>query len=365
MSEQPRQGISAENAVQLLTRVTTLPRLWVGLVCLVALMAAVDFTTTDDGHIHWHLSVGSVSLIAIGLIWLPAVLQFLILKGGSLKAAGVEATTSGLLTTDEFIDDLANLRTSADPAGDPTRDSATARRIDTAIDRMASRYLPADEVLSESVLNREAREYERIRAAMPPGDARTKAMNKLVNEVQIRATAAPAAAAQLAPVFLRSARSGDRIVGLALVKGAPSADQFGDVLRIFSTSASAFEQYQALRALDKIAPALTAAQRSEAVTVLETEKTDPRGIGLMNDPYIPSWLNRVLAWVRDNAAGTSTLPVAMGEYSREVASHFQNVCRLKHADLPRVRRLTYAPDFVCAGQGGGSQLESDPSEHLF
>ncbi len=296
LSEPTQRSISPENAAKLLSTVTALPPLWVGLMCLVAIVAAVDVTKIDNGGFRWHASLGAVSLVAIGLIWLPTAVRFLILAGGSLKAAGVEAKTAGLLTSpDEFINDLANLRTTAEPIRDGTDDlTAAARRIDTVIDNMASRYLSADDVLSEEVLNREAREYERIRRTMSAGQERTTAMNRLVNEVRIRAAAAPAAASRYAQDSLRSARAGDRIVGLALVEGAPSADQFGDVLRVFSTSASAFEQYHSLLALKEIAPALSAVQRREAVTVLETEKTDPRGVGLMNDAYIPSWIDAVL-----------------------------------------------------------------------
>jgi hypothetical protein len=113
-----------------------------------------------------------------------------------------------------------------------------------------------------------------------------------------RCSPASCGARQYAAPFLRSARAGDRIVGLSLVEGAPSADEFGDVLRIFTTSASAFEQYHSPQALNKIAPAVTPDQRREAVAVLEAEKTDPRGIGLMTDRYIPSWIEHVLQAMR-------------------------------------------------------------------
>lgn len=156
----------------------------------------------------------------------------------------------------------------------------------------------AGKALSQEALQRKARAYEEIRRTQPAGYARTRAMDALVGEVYTLAAAAPESARRYTAGFLRSARAGDRIVGLSLAQAEPTADDFGDVLRIFSTSASAFEQFQSLRALHNIAPAVSAAQRREAITVLEAERADPRAVGLMNDPAIPSWIERVLQALR-------------------------------------------------------------------
>jgi hypothetical protein len=290
-----KTSASPEGIAKLVSAVTLLPRLWVALMIVVAVAAAVNLGTTEAGAFRWHVAVGPVSLIAIGLIWLPAALSVLFVAGGSIKAAGIEAATDGILAADEFFDDLANLRTTADPVGGGAPDPAVARRMDTAIDRIVSRHPFPESVLSEERLNREAREYEQIRGAMASSDERTMAMTQLVSEVRIRAAAAPSAAMKYAPVFMRSAREGDRIVGLAIAEGAPSADLFDDVLRIFSTSASAFEQYHSLLALSEVAPVLGPVQRQHAIAVLQSEMADPRQVGLMNDPYIPSTIRHVLS----------------------------------------------------------------------
>jgi hypothetical protein len=297
-----QQRLLPENVNKLLSSVTALPRWWVVLMCLIAAVATLDFTTAAKG-LQWHVSVGAVSVIAIGLIWLPTALRFLFLVGFSFKAAGVEATASGLLNSpDDLIRDLANIRTTAERVEQGAADPRSAGQvIDRAIDRMATRYVPADSALSEDILNRKARAYEEIRRKMPPGDNRTKEMTSLVNDVRIRAAAAPATARRYAAEFLPSARDGDRIVGLALVQGAPGADEFSDVLRIFTTSASGFEQYHSLRALAQIAPVMGPEQRREAVGALNREKTDPRHVGVMNDPYIPSLIEHVLKAMRSQS----------------------------------------------------------------
>jgi hypothetical protein len=256
-------------------------------------------TQRDSGEYRWHLSVGTVSIVAVGLIWLPTALRFLILVGGSVKAGGVEATAGGLLSSpDELIDDLANLRTKTESIGTQQPDTRPSlQSLDSAIDMMAIRYLPSDGVLSQPLLSQKARDYEAIRNTMASGAARTKAMSTLVNDVRIRAAAAPPAR-QYAGQFLTSARPGDRIVGLGLIEGAPSADNFTDILQMFSSSVSAFEQYHSLRALSLIGPALDANQRNQAIQALEAEKDDPRHVGVMKDTNLPTWIEHVLAVLR-------------------------------------------------------------------
>jgi hypothetical protein len=263
----------------------------------VAVASTIDTTFPQGGHTRWHFAVGAISLTAIALIWLPTAIRLLLLVGGSVKAAGVEASAIGILQSpDKLIDDLANLRTSTEQLGQelPTG-GERVQVIGAEVDQIATRYLPSEETLPAGVLDDLAREYERIRRDMPRGQSRTIAMNKLVNEVRIRAAASPMSARRKALPLLRSIREGSRIVGLGLVEGSPAAEFCDDLLRIFSNSVSAFEQYHSLLALSQIAPILGTADRARAASVLEREKSDPRGVGLMEDPYIPSWIDNVLS----------------------------------------------------------------------
>jgi hypothetical protein len=266
----------------------------------VAVVSSIGATFPESGGRRWQFTVSATSLIAIALIWLPTAIRLISLVGGSVKAGGVEASATGILQSpDKLIEDLANLRTSTEQLGREMPETGQkVRSIGAEVDQIATRYLPSEETLSDEVLDNLAREYERIRRDMPPGRSRTIAMNKLVNEVRIRAAASPASARRHSPALLRSGREGDRIVGLALTQGSPSTDYCDDLLRIFGTAASAFEQYHSLLALNEIAPILGPADRARAISVLEREKSDPRGVGLMKDPYIPSWIDAVLSKLR-------------------------------------------------------------------
>lgn len=299
-------GLSDQRVTQSVADLMQLNPVWVTLMGLGAVAAAFSTDQTADG-IHWRFAPGTVSIIALALVWLPSVLRFVMLEGVSIKAGGIEATASGLLSSpDQLVGDLAAIRTKTDAIGEgqPAAQSSV-EGIDSVIDRMAVQYLPADDVLSGPLLNQKARKYEELRANMPPGDARTRAMTTVVNDVRIRAAASPASAKSLAAQFLTSAKPGDRIVGLALVQGAPSVDSFDDVLRIFTGSLSGFEQYHSLRALDLIAPTLDSAQRGQAIEALETERTDPRGVGVMQDASIPRLLAQTLETLTSPGASVS------------------------------------------------------------
>lgn len=286
--------ISRDNVKQLLATVTFLPRSWVILMCVIAIASTVRIQTDGNGIPSWQASVGPLSLIALGLIWLPTALRYLVLAGGSVSAAGVQATTGGLLS-DRLIGDLADIRSRTERIGQDAPDTLqSVHEISSTIDDIVTRYVASEDALSDDMLDRYARRYENLREEMPPGGRRTEAMDKLLNEVYIRAAAAPTSARRIASTLLKSPRPGDRVVGLALVEAAPTADAFDDVIRIFSSSLSAFEQFHSLNALAALTPALNTQQREQATTALQHEKTDPRGVGLMSDVGIPFLIDDVL-----------------------------------------------------------------------
>jgi hypothetical protein len=262
----------------------------------VAIVATVELTQNDSGDYRRHISVGTVSIIAVALIWLPNAMRVLVVVGGTIKAGGVEATTGGLLNSpDDLVGDLASLRTKTENIAVRQPNFApSVSTVNSAIDGIASKYLPPDRLLTTQLLGQKARQYERLRQTMSSSAARTNAMATLVNDVSIRATAAPVPARMYVGQLLRSAKEGDRIVGLGLAQGAPSSADLVDILHIFNTSMSAFEQFHSLKALRLLAPALSAEQRTHVIQALQGEKLDPRGVGVMKDPNIPSQIERTL-----------------------------------------------------------------------
>lgn len=282
-----------EELSRLLDVVMRLPRVWVAAMIAVAVASSVDVNRPAHGGTAVHVAVGTVAMIAVALIWLPALIRLLSLTGGQLKAAGVEASAAGLLGSSEaLVQGLARIRSEAERVEQEAPEASDiAKGVQLEVDRIASGHL-ASWVMSDEALAQLARAYEAIRT-QPPGDQRTQAMTQIVNEARLRARVAPEAAPSRGLKLVRSAAPGDRIVGLALLEAAPVRTALDDVLRLVRESASAFEMYHALLALERMAPLLSPARRRVAVRTLDAERRDPRGVGVMQDLYLPGLLNRV------------------------------------------------------------------------
>ncbi len=262
---------------------------------LVAVLTSISVTRAQDGrYVVASISVGTLALVSLALIWLPPVLRLLLLTGGSLKAGGMEASTGGLFTREQLMELLTRAK-AVTTARDDDENAATAiADLEAEIDRLAFDALDSTETLSSDALHGLALSYERLRRDTMPGPKRTSAMTKIVNEVRVRAATSPSRATSQALRLLQSNSEGDRIVGLALTQEAASPEAFPLVLHLIEQSATAFEMFHALLALQEIAPGLDDAQRSTAIVALEAEAGDPRGVGVREDPGLPSLINRTL-----------------------------------------------------------------------
>jgi hypothetical protein len=215
--------------------------------------------------------------------------------GGEVRAAGVEASTGGLLAQPEqVITDLSSIRAQAEQLEfEHPSARGSARKVEAEVSRMAASYLRGVETLSGEAIAELARAYEETRASMEPGDARTERMTRIVNEARVRADGDPGAAGVTGLDLLRAPGEGDRIVGLALLQVAPDRAALDLILTRVTSSASAFEAYHALLALEALAPLLAASERARAIEALARERSDPRGVGVMRDRYLPQLIERV------------------------------------------------------------------------
>lgn len=212
------QGTAAQKARQdLVKEVSRVPIAWTVAMAVAALFTAVQIDRAANGEIAVSFGVGTETLVALALIWLPMLLRVFALVGGSFKAGGVEANLPGFLSHDDAIDLSVKTRqvTAATDEGERT---AAAVDLQESIARLAVPALEPDDVLPNSVLTRLARSYERLRREMSPSSSRTAAMTRVVNEARVRASNAPKLAASKGGSLVRSTAQGDRIVGLALVQ---------------------------------------------------------------------------------------------------------------------------------------------------
>lgn len=291
---------TAGNLDEMLSVVMKLPRPWVWLMLALTAISCVSVDHPADRGWGLQFEVTALTIGALALIWLPALLRLLSVAGGKVKAAGLEASSGGLLGTPEgLIEDLAEMRTDTERASREVSQQAPDAGIvfeglAERIDAMAEHYLSRSNALSLDAVEQLAEAYERIRSTTRPGDRRTLEMTRVVNEARVRANADRDAASRLAKTLLRSDREGERIVGLAMLQEATNVRLADDVLQRIASSASAFEMFNALLALREMATRLSTEKRDAAIAILETEKTDPRGVKVMKDPSLPPLIDEVL-----------------------------------------------------------------------
>ncbi|HEY6551648.1 MAG TPA: hypothetical protein VIY71_10665 [Solirubrobacterales bacterium] len=275
---------------------------WAVLVGLVALASSLKVSHPAGGGFGIEFAVTVTTLGVIALLWLPSLLRAWSLAGGKLEAAGVAATSQGLLgSPEDLIDRLTGIKTTAEKVTEKVKDqapeaAAALRSLDQEVDQMATEYLVGVDAVSASAIRALGRQYERLRAVMPPGDIRTIEMTRVVNEARVRAEADPQTAARWGPQLIRSEDQGRRIVGLAFLQAAPVAETFSDLLHLIRNSATAFEMFHTLLALRESAPLLTQSQRDQAAEALLDElEEDPRGVDIAADSALPALIREVAA----------------------------------------------------------------------
>ena len=289
--------MSPEQAQTFLSMVMGIPRPWMVAMILLAIVSSIDLRRPASGGYSLHFGVGTAALVAIALLWLPPVLRLLSLTGGGLKAFGLEASAGGLRNApDALIVGLARIRTEVSEVERVTPNAAQlTESVRVEVDRIASAYLDGTASVTTDALDALARRYEHVRATTSPSPARAVSMNQILNEARVRARAAPDVAARAGLRLLSSPADGDRVIGLALLQQQPNPDALPGTLRLVQTAKSAFEQYHALVAIKAMAPLLSSEQRTEAAETLKREQADPRGVGLMQDRYLPGAFESSLA----------------------------------------------------------------------
>jgi hypothetical protein len=295
-------GEDPKDPVALLDAVLVTPRLWVLGMAILGLASCFSIDHPASGGVRVEFGVSTTSIGLFALIWLPAALRLLALTGGKFKAAGIEASSDGLLgNSEDLIERLAGVRSAAEEIelrspGRPNMGMVTQR-----IDDIAERFVATDAISSE-IVTRLANEYEEIRRRMNSGDDRTVQMTRVVNEARVRASADRPRARDYSLFLVRSDGGGRRIVGLAFLQEVPDPGALEDVLRLVADSDTAFEMYHALVAIGGMAHLLTSSQKSIAIDVLVAEMGDPRGVGVMQDANLPDLIPDVIGLLGGSSA---------------------------------------------------------------
>jgi hypothetical protein len=270
---QGRGGVTLETVSQMMKLVAAIPTPWCILILAMAFVSTLEVTLAPSG---WTatFNVSSVTVAVLGLLWLPVLIKVLALAGGSMKTPAGEATSGGLieviraLTPEAKREALPSVIAALSSGPDAERSDVKAIRGDL---EMQLSIIPADPDHARVRLRDLASQYEKLRGASPSSPFRTFNMTRLVAEAMGFVREARHEPAQ--PVEFSKESDGERIIDLASIQTLPRPDGLAQVLDAIQASKSAFEQYQALTALEKLVPLLSSEQRHEAAEVLEVMRS--------------------------------------------------------------------------------------------
>ncbi|WP_437310777.1 formylglycine-generating enzyme family protein [Sorangium sp. So ce388] len=130
-------------------------------------------------------------------------------------------------------------------------------------------------------LEASARRYEEIRRTMPGGTSRTDEMDELVHELRVTLQNAGLTPEELSARF-NAGGDGDRIVAISGVLVAPDPACFDLVRRGIASSRSAFEQYWAIVAAERMLEKLDRRSLEALRTALEHQMSGVPGARLKN-----------------------------------------------------------------------------------
>jgi hypothetical protein len=274
-----------ERIEMLLTTVLKIPRTWTMLAVCGALASTITVGRDARGVYGVEFRVTWITAVVFALVWLPALLRVTSLVGGGVKASasGVEATTGGLaglldaLSASEKREVLPSVIAALDTP--EARGKPQVRGLRSALESQLADASPDD---PHAALEHLAGRYEQLRETLPSGDERTFLMTRIVAQARALASGIRLPEDEARRYFAEGTE-GMRIVALSIVEAHPSAAVFDVVLSAIAESRSAFEQYQALRALDAAFPQLSRAQKRAAHEVVEQQRS-PGGWITPDDP---------------------------------------------------------------------------------
>jgi hypothetical protein len=248
---------------------------------LVAALVSCVRLSYVDGAVAFSFEVTAVTAAILLAMWLPGLVKVIAIAGGGVKTPMGEVNAAGLLKMFTDLSDEAKLEVippviaaidrpelQVQPQGRAVRETLTNELAD------AYTAAPRSEV---NELDRLAREYERVRSEMAPSRERTFEMATVLARMRAAARAANLDAAGV-QALASSTRDGDRLAAIAALQERPEPSAIRWLLDAVERSRSAFEQYQALRALWGSMPVMSAATRNEVrARLVALRSSDGRG----------------------------------------------------------------------------------------
>ena len=152
---------------------------------------------------------------------------------------------------------------------------------------------PTSEGPTDQVVAKLAEDYARTRNSLPSGDDRTRRMSRVVADVRSLAQREELSSAAIRSLYEKG--DGGRVVALAWLSARPDPALTDLVVNSITSSHSAFELYQALRATEALASKLDAKQAEALRLAIEDQMSGADGKFITPDSDRWSLATRVLA----------------------------------------------------------------------
>jgi hypothetical protein len=246
----------------------------------------VDWSSVDG----LRLSIGpsNLTMLLVLVLCLPLLIGVLLIVGGKLKLGMLEVSMASIFqlvkdpaTRDELFGILGFAAERAVQEGEGET-AAAGERLRSALADIAK----SSEITTrlDETLHTLARQYESVRRDNSHGVARIRAMTA----VQTKIRGAVEGAVLTPEDVLRwltapEKNAGERIVGVTIAREQSDAAYFDALLGLIADSASAFEQYQALLAMERLVGKLTPEQRVQLKKALDEQRQRPDRLGRDND----------------------------------------------------------------------------------
>jgi len=272
-STEPK-ATSKENIEWVLTTVFHLPRFWLiaGVIFIILSMFTVSWAPSKEASASFQVT--GTTAIFLALLWLPSLLRVFALAGGGIK------TPAGEINTGEGIDKLLTLlkqdtlgiliseTTTAEERAAPG-EKAKAGELRQQLETAYVSRIPMGQINNE--LAQLVEQYKQVRASMPSGDERTFQMESIVGRMRAIISQTKLSLNEI-DAYLRSDDIGERLLGLSYVQSSGDERHFEQVAQIIGDPQSAFEQYQALRAVLETISHLNKSQRLALREILTKQR---------------------------------------------------------------------------------------------
>lgn len=288
--ESGERKVSVEEIRDLIDRVLLpIPRPWLIALSLATFLSLFKISQTTEGGVLVGFEFTAISVTLLALFWLPFLLKVIALRGGSLKALGTEATFGGLMDIVSRLDPsdrrealptlIATVETAESKS--PVAERSRLRHVRSELESQLTTLAPEAQQ-ARLQLQALARDYDNARETMKPSTERTLKLSSIVAQARALAKRAGYGSMEVSDLFAGESQ-GDRVVSLAIVQALRDTNFFDLVLQSIKESKSAFEQYEALNAAERMLSLLDNQQKKKLAALLEDQRSGKPGKHITRD----------------------------------------------------------------------------------